>query len=486
MESWLAFMAQSFYFYDLETSGFNPRFSRIMQFAGQRTDMDLNPIGEPDNVLIKLTPDTLPDPDAILVTGITPQQTLTDGVSEVEFAKYLMDKVFTPDTIMVGFNNVRFDDEFIRYTLWRNFYDPYEWHWKDGCSRWDMLDVVRMTRALRPQGIEWPFAPDGKPTNRLEYLTSVNKLDHESAHDALSDVNATIAMARLIKTKQPKLFNYLLGMRDKKKVAAFVAGGDPIVYASGRYPSEFEKTTVAVMVGSHPDKGAALMYDLRVDPDKFINLSAQKLADLWSKWGKDAPYFPVKVLSYNKCPAVAPLIVLDYDSAARIKIDMDIVKSNAAKLKNAKGFSEKLVEALSISKPRTQTGLVINEQEVDGLLYDNFVNDGDKTKMRVVRAANPEDITKAVEFADERLKLLLPLYKARNFPKFLSGEEQERWEEFRKHRLLDGGEKSRAAKFFRRLSELGAVPAPGAYESSQNHFLLEELNLYGQAILPFS
>jgi exodeoxyribonuclease-1 len=479
-------MSQSFYFYDLETSGFNAKVSRIMQFAGQRTDMDLNPIGGPDNVLIKITPDILPDPDAVLVTGITPQATLTDGITEAEFTKYLSGKVSTPDTIMVGFNNIRFDDEFLRYTLWRNFYDAYEWHWKDGCSRWDMLDVVRMTRALRPNGIEWPFAPDGKPTNRLEYLTSVNKLDHKSAHDALSDVNATIALARLIKTKQPKLFDYLLNLRDKKKVIALVTKGDPVVYSSGRYPSEYEKTSVAVMVGKHPDKDAALMYDLRVDPDNFTDLSAQKLAELWNTWGRDAPYFPVKALSYNKCPAIAPMSVLDKETAERIKIDLNEIKANLEKLKKAKGFSEKLVEALSISKPKTQTGLVMSEQEVDGLLYEGFVPESDKTKMRVVRAASPDELSSAVEFSDERLKLLLPLYKARNFPKSLSGEEQEHWEEFRKHRLLDGGEKSRSAKFFQRLAELGSANLEDALSSSQRQYRLEELNLYGQAILPFS
>jgi exodeoxyribonuclease-1 len=347
-------MSQSFYFYDLETSGFNPRAARIMQFAGQRTDMDLNPVGSPDNILIKITPDTLPDPDAILVTGITPQQTLTDGITEAEFTKYLTGEVCTPGTVMVGFNNVRFDDEFIRHTLYRNFYDAYEWHWKDGCSRWDMLDVVRMTRALRPEGIEWPFAPDGAPTNRLEFLTSVNKLDHESAHDALSDVNATIAVAKLVKSKQPKLYDYLLTMRDKKKVAALVEKNEPIVYTSGKYPSEYEKTTVAVMVARHPDKGAALMYDLRVDPDGFTNLDSKKLAKLWSKWGKDVPYFPVKTLAYNKCPAIAPLAVLDEKSAERIKVDLKIINANLAKLKSAPDFGDKLVEALSVSKPKAQ------------------------------------------------------------------------------------------------------------------------------------
>ncbi|MCA9339265.1 exodeoxyribonuclease I, partial [Candidatus Saccharibacteria bacterium] len=212
-------MPKNFFFYDLETSGLDARYQRIMQFAGQRTDMNMQPIGEPINVLVRLSDDILPDPPAVLVTGITPQKTLEEGMSEAKFAKMLSEKVFTPDTITTGFNSVRFDDEFVRTTLWRNFYDPYEWSWKDGRSRWDLLDVVRMTRALRPEGIKWPVREDGKPTNRLELLSAENGLEHTHAHDALSDVEALIGMARLIKDKQPKLFEYLLKLRDKKEIA---------------------------------------------------------------------------------------------------------------------------------------------------------------------------------------------------------------------------------------------------------------------------
>ena len=162
---------QTFLFYDLETSGINPRQSRIMQFAGQRTTLDFKPVGEPFNFLIKLNDDVLPDPDAILITGITPQRTIAEGISESEFTEIFNTKISTPGTIFVGFNNLRFDDEFIRFINYRNYYDAYTWQWQDGRSRWDILDMVRMTRALRPDGIEWPFAPDGRPANRLEYLT---------------------------------------------------------------------------------------------------------------------------------------------------------------------------------------------------------------------------------------------------------------------------------------------------------------------------
>ena len=232
---------KTFFFYDLETSGLNPREDRIMQFAGQRTDSEFNLIGEPVDILVKMTSDALPSPGAIMVTKITPQSTLRDGISEAEFCRYITEEVFIPNTVTLGYNTVRFDDEFMRATLWRNFYDPYEWEWKDGRSRWDILDVVRLVRALRPEGINWPFTEEGKATNRLELLTKLNGLSHEHAHDALSDVYATIAVAKMLKEKQPKMFEYLYKMREKNAVKQLVnlEHKKPFVYASGRYASDF-------------------------------------------------------------------------------------------------------------------------------------------------------------------------------------------------------------------------------------------------------
>ena len=239
--------APTFFFYDLETSGLSSADDRIMQFAGQRTNLNLEPVGDPFNLVIKLENDTLPSPGAILTTKITPQFTQQEGIKERELAKILAEEIFTPETIILGFNSVRFDDKFIQHLFWRNFYDPYEWQWKDGRSRWDMLDVVRMTRALRPEEINWPTTPEGKPTNRLELITKLNGISHESAHDALSDVTALIDVTRLIKEKQPNLFNFLFKLRDKREVKALInpLKPAPFVYTSGRYGSEFNSTTVA-------------------------------------------------------------------------------------------------------------------------------------------------------------------------------------------------------------------------------------------------
>jgi exodeoxyribonuclease-1 len=466
----------TFYFFDLETSGFRAREDRIMQFAGQRTDMALNLVGEPDNILVKITPDILPQPDAVLVHGITPQRTLTEGISEAELVKYLTSQVFIKDTIAVGYNNIRFDNDFMRFLFWRNFNDAYEWCWKDGCSTWDLLDVVRMTRALRPEGIEWPFAPDGKPSNKLESLTSVNGLDHKDAHDALGDVRASIALAGLLKAKQPKLFDYLLRHRDKKLVGPLVSSGSPIVYTSGRYPSEYNKTTVAVMVAQNDDKSGALMYDLRIDPDEFKDLSAAELAKRWSARGEDVPYFPVKTLGYNKCPAVAPVDVLEAgDGWKKLQLHKEIVRQHLAKLETAAGFGDKLLQALDIMWPKRQAGLVDDPQKVDGQLYDGFVNDEDKTKMSAVRAADGD--LDGLKFKDDRLNLLLPLYKARNYPKKLNEDEQKVWEKFRNQKLIESG---LADNFFKRLEELARTPGL----EGERQYLLEELNLYAQSVLP--
>ncbi len=475
-------MAASFFFYDLETSGFSPREARIMQFAGRRTDLELRPIGEPVNELIAMTPDILPDVDAILLTGITPQQTIAEGRSEADFLGLFHEHVATPGTIFVGYNTVRFDDEFMRFLQYRNFYDAYEWQWQDGRSRWDLLDLARMTRALRPDGIQWPFDAKGKPSNRLELLTALNKLDHERAHDALSDVEASIAVARMIRSHQPKLFEFLLRFRDKRKVANLVMTRESFVYTSGKYPSEFEKTTVAVAICEHPGKQGALVYDLRHDPAQFKDMSPTDLADAW-KWSRDETKLrlPVKTLQFNHCPAVAPLSVLDDQSKARLKLDLGKIRQHHKALQAMKDFPARLRKALELLDTQRQLEFASSEQSVDGQLYDGFFSNQDKQALRVVRAAAPDELGDLnLHFDDPRLTALLPLYKARNFPKALDSEERAAWDAFCRHKLLSGGKQSRLAKYFARLQE---VVERGNLTGHQE-YLLEELKLYGESIMP--
>ncbi|MBR3172737.1 exodeoxyribonuclease I [Candidatus Saccharibacteria bacterium] len=463
-----------FFFYDLETSGLMARADRIMQFAGQRVSMDLEPIGEPVNILVKMTDDCLPSPGAINVTGITPQQTLMDGISEADFCKYVQDEIFVPNTIAVGYNTVRFDDEFMRALFWRNFYDPYEWEWKDGRSRWDMLDVVRLTRALRPEGIKWPVREDGKPTNRLELITSLNGLEHEHAHDALSDVYATIAVARLIRDKQPKLFNYLLKMRGKNDIKKLVNLDDkkPFVYASGRYSNDHNKTTVAfpIAAGRH---GNVLVFDLRYNLEDVwtgdgLGRVPTELPEGGAVGGKSPAgpvqsFFPiVKELCYNKCPAVAPLSVLEAgDGWKKIDLDADTVKKNLDILLKHPEFAEQMRSKYE-EEPEFPAAV-----EPEAAIYDGFLNDADRAKVVAVREADAEKMADFhPNFDDERLPELLLHYKGRNFPQSLSEAEMEKWEVYRKQRL-----ERQTPKF---LAELEAV---------KDDFVKEELMLYFQSLI---
>jgi exodeoxyribonuclease-1 len=481
-------MAASFFFYDLETSGFSPSAARVMQFAGQRTDEQLQPIGEPVNVLIKLAADVLPDPDAIMLTGITPQSTISEGLTEAEFLDYFYKEVVTADTTFLGFNTVRFDDEFMRFLHYRNFYDPYEWHWMNGYSRWDILDLVRMTRALRPDGIEWPVDDSGKPTNRLELLTKANGLNHDHAHDALSDVHATIAVAKLIRDKQPDLFKYLLECRTKKQAAALVTQGQPFVYTSGRFSSEYLHTTVTVLLAKHTQQDAALVYDLRYDPTPFLNMSPEQLVEAW-RYKKDRtdndPRLPVKTLKYNRCPAIAPLGVIK-DRAVQERIGLDLTKAtrHLEILKsNHIAFTAQVLAAIKLmdaERDKSQMPVHPSDVTVDAMLYDGFFGPNDKQTMSALRAANPADITDlSAKLSDARLQQMAPLYKARNFPQSLSTDERAAWEQHVSRQLFEGGPSSKLSKYFARLQEL----ATGTL-TSQQEYLLEELQLYGESVMP--
>ena len=470
----------SFFFYDLETSGINPREDRIMQFAGQRTNFDLEPVGEPVNLLVRLNDDTLPSPDAIMVTNILPQETVATGLSEAEFCKVISEEVFAPNTISCGYNSVRFDDEHMRYLFWRNFYDPYEWQWKDGRSRWDLLDVVRMVRALRPEGITWPTIIDpetgkNKPANKLELLSKLNKISHEKAHDALSDVEALISLARLLRDKQPQIFNYLLKMRDKKAVQKLVnlQNPEPFVYTSGRYSSEFLNTSVAFPLA--PSKnGNILVFNLRYNLEELLEAEKNFVPEIrTNRFGKEyTTWFDfgeaVKEFCFNKCPAVAPISVLDVvsneaseDPVAphpqgasgwkKIKLSPEQIQKNLQILLAHPDFAERM---RSVYEKKSDFP---KASEVEAELYAGFLPDKDRQICRKIQLSSSDELSDFhPEFTDERLPKLFLHYKGRNFKESLSFEERLLWETDRMERI-----KNQSGKFLAALSRLEDLAKEG-------------------------
>ena len=478
---------KTFFFYDLETSGFSPQNDRIMQFAGQRTDENLNRIGEPINILVRLNDDVLPSPSALMVTKISPQKTVEEGYTEAEFSKMLVEEYFTPDTVIVGYNNVRFDDVHIQHLFWRNFYPPYDWQWKDGRSRWDLLDVVRMIRALRPEGINWPFIINEETgekfaANKLELLTKENGILHENAHDAMSDVDGLIDVARLLKEKQPQIFDYLFKIRSKNEVQKLVnlENPKPFVYTSGRFKVEFEKTTVAFPIAPAKNQNV-IVWDLRFSPEKFIDWSEDQIlenitADFETRSSDYFEPIAAKILQYNKCPAVAPMGVLTEENQQRLKIDLAEIQKNLDILRKNPHFAENLRSAFERRSEVFQDKSSAEKPAPEARLFEGFVSRSDDIKIEAVRNSTDRELADFhPDFTDERLTDLLLHYKARNFPKSLSSQEKELWEEYRVENL-----QKMMPNFMKEFQEI----ANNQNLNSQEEYILEEIKLWLENILP--
>ena len=435
-------MAETFYWHDYETFGTDPRRDRPAQFAGQRTTLDLQPIGEPLSLFCRPAPDVLPQPASCLVTGITPQRTEREGVNEAEFAARLHEQLAAPQTCGAGFNSIRFDDEFTRNLLYRNFYDPYEREWKNENSRWDIIDLARMCRALRPAGIEWPTREDGAPSFRLEDLAAANHLVHSRAHDALSDVEATIALARLLRDRQPRLWEFYFGLRRKQRVLDLLdyTHRTPVLHVSSRYPAARGCLAMVVPLAMHPDQqNKVIVYDLDTDPAALIELDAEEIADRVFTGRADLPEgverIPLKAVSINKSPGLAPVSALKDVDTRRIALDVERCERHLGALRRAGNVAEKARRVFAGAGGET------SRVDPELALYGGFAVDSDRRACEEVRRTPAAQLgARAFGFRDPRFDELLFRYRARNFPDTLEVGERVRWEEFRMRRLTESTE----------------------------------------------
>ena len=485
--------SHTFLWHDYETFGINPRRDRPAQFAGIRTDAELNEIGEPLMLYCKPASDYLPDPESCLLTGITPQLCLERGVAEHEFAARIESVLAQPGTIGVGYNTIRFDDEVTRHLFWRNLIDPYAREWQNDCGRWDLLDVVRMCYALRPEGITWPRKPDERfpddpkvtrPSFKLEDLARANGLMHDAAHDALSDVRATIALARLIRQAQPKLFDFALSLHKKDRVAAELGlptspqTAQPFLHISGMFPPERGCLAVMWPLATHPtNKNELLAWDLSQDPAELPLLDVATLRQRLFSRSADLPEgvqrLPIKSVHLNKSPMVVrKLATLTPEMAAQWGVDIPAALRNAEKAAGLPDMSAIWPEVFQRPKEAAP--------DVDEDLYGGFVGNADRRRLNQLRALSPAELAHSrTGFDDDRLEEMLFRYRARNFPETLSPEDAERWEAHRVAWLLEGeGGARNVDALFARIDTLSETA------DERGEAILGSLYYYAEAIAP--
>ncbi len=472
--------SHTFYWHDYETFGRVPRRDRPSQFAGIRTDADLNEVGAPLMQFCQPAPDSLPEPEACLLTGITPQACLAQGVPEHAFAARIEAELAAPGTVGVGYNSIRFDDEVTRHLFWRNLIDPYAREWQNECGRWDLLDTVRTCWALRPDGIEWPTHEDGRPSFKLEHLSAANGLAHEAAHDALSDVRATIALARLIRQRQPRLWEFCLRLRQKQAVWAEIGTQRPFLHLSGMYGVERGGLAVVYPLAPHPtNKNELIVWDLAHDPRELLGQSAADLRLRLFTRTEDLPEgvtrLPVKSVHVNKSPVViGNLKTLGEATQARFAIDLAQALAHA---QHAGEVARTLEGAWRDAYARPPAP---RAPDVDEDLYGGFVGDADRRRLNTLRAMSGEQLAQQrPTFDDGRLEELLFRYRARNFPATLSVDDQQRWVDHCARRLHEGeGGGMTLARFFETIDALNDT----ADERGQD--ILSQLYDYAEHVAP--
>lgn len=477
-------MSFSFYWHDYETWGADPRRDRASQFAGVRTDEALNPIGEPLVIYCKPSDDMLPQPEACMITGITPQYALQQGLIEAEFIRAIHAELSAPGTCGVGYNSLRFDDEVTRNTLYRNLYDPYAREWQNGASRWDIIDMVRLTHALRPEGIEWPKNDQGVTSFRLEELSAANAIEHASAHDALSDVYATIGMAKLIKQRQPKLYDYLFQSRSKQVIAERLnlQSRQAVLHVSSMYPAVHGCLAMVMPLIRHPtNPNGIVVYDLRFDPEALFGLTVDELhARLFTpkdQLPEGVERLPLKTVHINKCPVVVPLNTLTSEAAERWQISV----TQGALFRERLLMQDEFMQKIEQIHNRREFEAV---SDPDLALYSGgFFSRDDRRRMDKIIHSKPSDLAAfPLVFDDPRLEEMLFRYRARNWPELLSEEEQGRWDEYRHDRLLaeEGGGSIILEDYLQALDRLESDPELAA----EKRALIPQLLAWAEQVAP--
>jgi exodeoxyribonuclease-1 len=470
----------TFLWHDYETFGIDPRSDRPAQFAAIRTDAELNEIGAAVMTYCQPAPDYLPDPQSCLITGITPQLCLERGVPEYQFASEIEQAFSQPGTIGVGYNTIRFDDEFTRFLLWRNLADPYAREWQNNCGRWDLLDVVRTTYALRPEGIVWPTKEDGRPNFKLEHLSAANGLAHAAAHDALSDVRATIALAQLIRQHQPRLFDFCFTLHKKDAVAEQISlhAPRPFLHVSGMVPAERGCLMLAWPLAQHPtNKNEVIVWDLAFDPAELFELDAASIRTRMFTAAAALPEgvsrLPIKTIHLNKSPVVINnLNTLTPAMAERWGMDIAAGLQYASCFANAPDMRAIWCDVFQ----RPATGAV----DVDADLYGGFVGNNDRRVLNRLRKLTPEQLAQdQTGFDDPRLEEMLFRYRARNFPAALNESEAQRWHEHCAARLFEGASGARTLeKLFIEIDTLAETT------DERGETILAALYDYAEAIAP--
>ena len=439
----------SFFWYDYETWGKSPFRDRIVQFGGLRTDDELEPIGPNLNLLCRPTLDCAIGPGAVSVHGIMPMTAYNEGVSESEFATLIHDELSQSGTCSVAYNGMKFDHEFTRVLFYRNLRDPYQWHWKNGNSFWDTLELMRATFFLRPEAFpKWPRKENGNPSFQLGALARafLDDSDLANQHDALADSIQMWQLAKLTRQNVREIWDYGLSLRDKHAVTTILQGHDPVLHIIGRIPTKRGCSTLLSPLDYH-EGNTTYGFDLFEDPSPLM-----KPYQEWSQNDKKLAYRATFPINHAKSPFVCQWSVVRELVSSKISAQdlLDVMKLDETQIHkrhemiqqlDSRDFNHPLCEYLQKKKGQSETFYTEKTPDADEAIYDGFFSDQDMDLMTKALNQGPEFDWRSVRSSDTRVEKLIFRYIARNFPDSLDDQGRERWHQYCRFRQLERKER---------------------------------------------
>jgi len=415
----------TFVFYDTETTGTDTSFDQIIQFGAIKTDDKMNEIDRFE-IRCRLMPHVVPSPGAMQVTRVTPFM-LTDPLLPSFFEAmqsiYKKMKEWSPATFF-GYNSISFDENLMRQAFYQTLQPIYLTN-TGGNSRGDVMRMLHATRIFSPNVIAVPLNDKGRPTFKLDTLAPANGFIHDNAHEAISDVEATIYMSKLMRDRVPEIWQNMLNLRSKQNVAYFIAKNGVFVGAEFYFGEAY--SWLLTHCGSNPNYNAEFAaFNLSFSPDDYIDLTVDELVSVLN--GKNRP---IRIFKSNGQPILMSKELIPQNTIAE-DLTSDKIERRAAQIRDNAGFKERV--GFALAGRYDDLGL---SPYVEKKIFDRFSSDADMSIMADFQLSDWEDrLVLAKQLEDPRSREIARRQIYFEKPELLSEPVRQELDDWVRDRLL--------------------------------------------------
>jgi exodeoxyribonuclease-1 len=409
--------------YDFETTGLNPRYDQPIQFAAVLLDANLVEM-ETLNLRARPQKHIIPVPSALATHGKSIDEIFAASLSQYELMAEIETKVhaWTPATFM-GYNSARFDDEFLRHSLYGALRQPYVIQLR-GNARGDVLRAAQLARVLDPGSLVVPVKT-GKPSFGLETLAQANGYTGHDAHDALGDVHATAHILRTIAHRASSTWELFSRLTDKNAVREMLQSREFVILVE-HFGATIARPVAPICANS--DYAAEwLGIDLSTDPMPILGLSPEELASAFAREKRHLCRIRTNAM---------PLVVPGEHPAATRLLPANVASEVGERLKALRaerGFGERVAIAARLGRREYPKATYVED-----LLYEGgfFPLDADVDLVTAFHFSDPAAKLRIVDsLSDARARQLGRRIIYNDYPDLLSSEEHARMDQERITRL---------------------------------------------------